>query len=363
MSSYFLKVLEQIELIVNFLSSIDIRYTDVLMRRVSNGHICYSPLQQAFVSLTAEGAVPFNAEEFSDVTELRALAELIGPYGMKLLHETLMWHAASQVHEVKKLVLMNKNILVELRTNFDRPDQMKEWSKRLQQVENLLQRMTIVGVILSFRQLGQEALFDVLNQRVPFLLSSVVDFKEHFPTDEADPSVISQVNELASAAGMHDVIDPILLTALKAQRSELSNEDEHLAACLLLVFIAVSLPRLAWSESSMYRAYLGGHANNSHCLAAAINTILCALFSIAGRRDTEERLKEFLALASSSLLRLGEDQADKDAIRNRESIYLLLDLIVKNSPYLTMDLLESCFPYACLRKAYQAVFRFDNVTS
>ena len=58
-------------------------------------------------------------------------------------------------------------------------------------MENLLQRMTIVGVILSFRQLGQEALFDVLNQRVPFLLSSVVDFKEHFPTDEADPSVIS----------------------------------------------------------------------------------------------------------------------------------------------------------------------------
>ena len=35
-----------------------------------------------------------------------------------------------------------------------------------------------------------------------------------------------------------------------------------------------------------------------------------------------------LQLASSSLLRLGEDQADKDAIRNRESIYLLLDLVI-----------------------------------
>jgi hypothetical protein len=68
---------------------------------VSAGHICFSPLQQAFVSLTAEGAVPFNAEEFSDVNELRALAELIGPYGMKLLNETLMWHTASQVQELK----------------------------------------------------------------------------------------------------------------------------------------------------------------------------------------------------------------------------------------------------------------------
>jgi len=338
-------------------------YADVLMRRVTTGHICYSPLQQAFVSLTTEGTVPFNAEEFSDVTELRALAELIGPYGMKLLNETLMWHAAGQVNELKKLVLINKDVLMALRTHFDRPEQMKEYTKRLQQVDNLLQRMTIVGVLLSFRQLGQEALFDVLNQRVPFLLSSVVDFKEHFPMDEADSSVTSQVNELATAAGMHDVIDPNFLSSLKQQRSELSNEDEHLAACLLLVFIAVSLPRLARQESSMYRAYLGGHANNAHCLAVAVNTILCALFSIAGRRDTEERLKEFLALASSSLLRLGEEQVDKDAIRNRESIYLLLDLIVKNSPHLTMDLLESCFPYACLRKAYQAVFRPDNVTS
>lgn len=57
--------------------------------------------QRAFVSLTAEGAIPFNAEEFSDTNELRALAELIGPYGMRLLSETLMWHIASQVQELK----------------------------------------------------------------------------------------------------------------------------------------------------------------------------------------------------------------------------------------------------------------------
>ena len=30
------------------------------------------------MSLTAEGAIPFNAEEFTDPSELRALAELLG---------------------------------------------------------------------------------------------------------------------------------------------------------------------------------------------------------------------------------------------------------------------------------------------
>lgn len=36
--------------------------------------------------------------------ELRALAELIGPYGMKYLNESLMWHIASQVTELKVLL-------------------------------------------------------------------------------------------------------------------------------------------------------------------------------------------------------------------------------------------------------------------
>lgn len=46
----------------------------------------------------------------------------------------------------------------------------------------------------------------------------------------------------------------------------------------------------------IFSAYLEGHANNAHCLASAVNTVLCALFALAGRRDTEERLKEFLAV-------------------------------------------------------------------
>ena len=98
--------------------------------------------------------------------------------------------------------------------------------------------MTIVGVILCFRQLGQEALNDVLNQRVPFLLSSIIDFKEHFPAEEVDATVkivifffisllnciinaLSRqvVNEMASAAGLSCIVDPVLVTALKVQRT------------------------------------------------------------------------------------------------------------------------------------------------
>ena len=56
-----------------------------------------------------------------------------------------MWHIQSQVTELRKLVLLNKEILIALRTNFDKPDIMKELFKRLQNVDSVLQRMTIIG--------------------------------------------------------------------------------------------------------------------------------------------------------------------------------------------------------------------------
>merc|ERR1712142_585023 len=85
-----------------------------------------------------------------------------------------------------------------------------------------------------------------------------------------------------------------------------------------------SLPKLAKIDTSYFRTSIEGHLNNSHCLAKAINALAGAMFTIYGPGDLEERLKEFLALASSSMLRLGQE-TDKESIKNRDSVYLLLD--------------------------------------
>ncbi|XP_074604970.1 nck associated protein 1 Hem isoform X2 [Brevipalpus obovatus] len=342
-------------------------YLEVLLRRVSAGQICYSPLQKAFVTLPVEGSVPFVAEEYSDVNELRALAELVGPYGMRYCSENLMWHIASQVTELRKIVIANKEVLLALRSNFDKPDQMRDLFKKLQGVDNALLRMKIIGEILCFRELAQEALADVLVNRIPFLMSSIQDFAHLVPSNDdilignQKLQVKSSVTEMCSAAGLSNKVDPALIAALLATKNEL-GEDEYQIACLLMVLIAVSLPKLARSDQSYFKPSLEAHANNIHCLAHAINKIAGALFTICNHGDTIERLKEFLALASSSLLRLGQEQ-DKEMVKNRESVYILLDLIVKESPFLTMDLMESCFPYALLRNAYHAVYKNDGVVT
>uniref|UniRef100_A0A670HVW4 Nck-associated protein 1 n=1 Tax=Podarcis muralis TaxID=64176 RepID=A0A670HVW4_PODMU len=207
-------------------------------------------------------------------------------------------------------------------------------------VDSVLKRMTIIGVILSFRSLAQEALRDVSTA------FGIITF------------VAMNVYELSSAAGLPCEIDPALVVALSSQKSEnISPEEEYKIACLLMVFVAVSLPTLASNVMSQYSPAIEGHCNNIHCLAKAINQIAAALFTIH-KGSIEDRLKEFLALASSSLLKIGQE-TDKTTTRNRESVYLLLDM---ESPFLTMDLLESCFPYVLLRNAYHAVYK-QSVTS
>uniref|UniRef100_A0A3B3QUW4 Nck-associated protein 1 n=1 Tax=Paramormyrops kingsleyae TaxID=1676925 RepID=A0A3B3QUW4_9TELE len=402
---------------------------------------------KAFVNLPTENELSFTAEEYSDISgnatawalvtegqpgrhmtfspgclpaEMRSLSELLGPYGMKFLSESLMWHISSQVAELKvglpiahlcltpcvpasdlhhqlcvcplqKLVVENMDILTQMRTSFDKPDQMVALFKKLSSVDSVLKRMTIIGVILSFRSLAQEALRDVLSHHIPFLVSSVEDFKDHIPR-ETDLKVAMNVYELSSAAGLPCEIDPALVVALSSQKSDnISPEEEYKIACLLMVFVAVSLPTLASNVMSQYSPAIEGHCNNIHCLAKAVNQIAAALFTIH-KGSIEDRLKEFLALASSSLLKIGQE-SDKVATRNRESVYLLLDMvrhalqafcascchthksgfnsgsfptshqIVQESPFLTMDLLESCFPYVLLRNAYHAVYKQSVASS
>uniref|UniRef100_A0A7N9CXJ9 NCK associated protein 1 like n=1 Tax=Macaca fascicularis TaxID=9541 RepID=A0A7N9CXJ9_MACFA len=330
-------------------------YLESLLRQASSGTIIFSPAMQAFVSLPREGEQNFSAEEFSDISEMRALAELLGPYGMKFLSENLMWHVTSQIVELKKLVVENMDILVQIRSNFSKPDLMASLLPQLTGAENVLKRMTIIGVILSFRAMAQEGLREVFSSHCPFLMGPIECLKE-FVTPDTDIKVTLSIFELASAAGVGCDIDPALVAAIANLKADTSSpEEEYKVACLLLIFLAVSLPFLANDPSSFYSIEKDGYNNNIHCLTKAIIQVSAALFTLYNK-NIETHLKEFLVVASVSLLQLGQE-TDKLKTRNRESISLLMRLVVEESSFLTLDMLESCFPYVLLRNAYREVSR------
>ncbi|XP_012683452.1 nck-associated protein 1-like [Clupea harengus] len=330
-------------------------YLESLLRQASSAVIRHCPTLHCFVNQTTEAEQSFRAEEFSDICELQALAQLLGPYGLKFLSENLMWHITSQVAELKKLVVENMDTLVQMRAKFDKPEEMSSLQKKLTGCENVLKRMTIIGVILSFRAMAQDSLGDVMHMRCPFLMGSIESLRT-FVSPDTDIKDTLSVYELASAAGLRCSIDPTLVAAIAGMRTDNSSkEDECKLASLLLIFIAVSLPTLALDVNSFYSREYGGHQNNIHCLALGINHLSAAMFTTQNE-NIQQHLKEFLLVASSTLLHLGQS-VEKAEVKNRDSIYILLHLIVQNSPFLTQDMLESCFPYVLLRNAYREVYK------
>ncbi|KAB5517011.1 hypothetical protein PHYPO_G00184610 [Pangasianodon hypophthalmus] len=330
-------------------------YLESLLRQASGGVIAHCPTMHCFINLSVENEQSFKAEQYSDICELRALAELIGPYGIKFLGENLMWHITSQISELKKLVFDNMDVLVQIRANLDKPDIISSLQKRLTGCENVLKRLTIIGVILSFRTMAQEALEEVMHKHCPFLMGPIKCVRDLINPD-TDIKVLLSVYELACSAGVQCDTDPALVAAIANMRSDnASVEEEYKLACLLLVFAAVSLPILAIDPNSFYSREHGGHQNNIHCLATAINHLAAAMFTVQNK-NIEEHLREFLMFASSALLQLGQN-IEKVEIKHRDSVYLLLDMIVEQSPFLSQDVLENWFPYVLLRNAYREVHK------
>ncbi|VDP16574.1 unnamed protein product [Onchocerca flexuosa] len=180
-------------------------YLEVVLRRMSTGQILFSPHFAALIA-NPDYQQTFSPDQYTDNRELRALSLLLGPYGVKTMSEKLIWHVASQITELNKIVNDHRDALILARSCFDKPEKMRE-----------------------------------------------------------------------------------------------------------------------------------------------------LLMQLSG--DIKDRKQ----LASNGLLRTSEDSSDVDTAKSRQFVYVVLDQLVKHSPLLSFDLLESCFPYNLIRSSYQYCYHLEEL--
>ena len=86
------------------------QYIMGFMTSISQSQAVYSDHFKCFISLPIampppakgqEPQIPFPVEEFSDITELRCLAEMIGPYGVRYINEVISQKILAQYQELK----------------------------------------------------------------------------------------------------------------------------------------------------------------------------------------------------------------------------------------------------------------------
>ncbi|KAI1726140.1 membrane-associated apoptosis protein domain-containing protein [Ditylenchus destructor] len=369
-------------------------YLEVLLRRASMGQLLHSDHLQSFITnpdAAPSGGAILPAEQYTDTRELRALVQLIGPYGVKHMTEKLTWHVACQITELYKIIRDNRETLHAARVNFDKPEKLREVlnllsisvdsvngrdrrgtsGSSLQQqqqsssgasagspVESVIQRITIIGEIIAFRDLLFKALHDVLEQRIPFLMGSL-----HNILETSDELQRISIGDMCAAAGVKSDVDIGLVNAIQAkvQADKLyaDHEEHYNTSCLLLVFIAIALPKLAVSRQSAFKASYVATQNNSHTIPSAVNAIAGAIFFLHRRDDIQDRMREFLALASSGLLQI-VGTPDAELMQQHQSVYILLDRLVRESPWLNYGLLESCFPYCLIQSSYLNCYRQEQ---
>ncbi|GMT24293.1 hypothetical protein PFISCL1PPCAC_15590, partial [Pristionchus fissidentatus] len=345
-------------------------YLEVMLRRASNGLILYSDHMRQMISATQvlTPEVSFLPEQYTDPHELRALAVLIGPYGVKFLSERLAWHVACQIGELNKVVLDNRDVLHRARTQFDHPEEMKEVYEILCKLpkdhkngtsaaDALMQRMVIIGEIFSFRDSVCSALKDVVDKRLPYLTATFRNLKESLSKD-----VKECLSEMGASLGDSSFIDSALVSAVRTQNVNQQPDEHYLASCLLMIGVAVSLPRLAVAPLSSYRPLVRVALNNCHCLPSALVTVSSALFAYHSKGDSHLRMREFLAIASSSILRMCKDESKDDSIPT-SILPIVLDQIVKESRLISQDELSSCFPYDLILTSYRSSYQQELGTA
>ncbi|CAD6196765.1 unnamed protein product [Caenorhabditis auriculariae] len=336
-------------------------YLEVLLRRASHGDMVWSDHLKSMLVWNHD-QLPFVPEQYTDPSELRALVQIIGSYGVKYMSERLIWHVASQINEIYKIVVSHKEALQVARSNFDNAEKMKEVLAVLSTepkdkknnpgakcpADAILSRTTIIGQICSFRDALHTALRQVLDKRMTFL-STTFDILYESVDDMGKVAL----GELSSAMGISGPIDSSLVSSIRAHNPNINPDDHYTISCLALVAIAICIPRIGASDMSTFKPTIQGSFNNSHCIPLAVNTMASALFHLHGRGDIQLRMKEFLALASSGILRTAQEGEKDENSRSQTTLYIILEQLVRKNRWLTMDVLEACFPYNLVRTAYQ----------
>jgi len=330
----------------------------------ANGLIVYSPTRKGYVSKVmppdtkSDAMPPLKAEEWCDINELRALASIIGPYGVRVFETWALRYIRSQLIALKEVLITNALSLEEISTCYSRDAKFVEASKRLNSIDKAVLHSINIGHILTFRSLLKEALRGVVQESAPYVATAISAAFDSYPRNTfPEPSLLA-MDFLASDYGME------LGTAdqgFKAVLKTIHQEGDQKMWKLLPVLYSVMFLGNVWREA-VYIPALGAYQNNVHLLARVINEVIVGFCSLIITPPDEKQvalfLTQFVEISSMVLLRMARNPPKGEKFRPVDfpSIIVFLDQFVENCPLITRDILEDCIPYTLLRNMFRDIF-------
>ncbi|KAI8825002.1 Nck-associated protein 1 [Fimicolochytrium jonesii] len=320
-------------------------YSELLGSKATSGTVCFSPNRRAFVSRNQQ---VLQAETYTDINELSALCEIIGPAGVRFFDEQIVGMIGSLGNSIKDLMMQHQAFLEAFRLNWTDEAKVFEPLKKLKGVKDLTTRAIQLGFIIEFRTILADASNKVFGEKCPHALASVATAYTHFPrTAEAKANPTYQaLHALAQDLGIRHAADadvrvaPLLATLM-------GNPSDAGLWSLLPFLQTAMLYQIAFDDNATYNQYIDGLENNGHCLASAFRVLLSGLRPPPGAASGWAAEKEFLNISSTVLMRLLHRTTDKELMAKQlESAFLVLKRFVQETPAITSGIAETIIPYA-----------------
>ncbi|EGC34074.1 component of scar regulatory complex [Dictyostelium purpureum] len=337
------------------LSTITNYYVDLVSKKLNVPGVVYSPVKLGFIS---KAGTPFRAEEHADLSEMRALCDLVGPYGLKVVEREILRFVQTTTASMKEILTLNSANLEEYAANYFKPKAIEILKRfKVTDFDAIVQKCIAIGNALHLRSMMREAMKDVISENLPYIHDSVSNaFKEYNCNTFMFPEFLG-VDTLALDTGLDvGIADQYLKVILR----KLSTESDKRVWELLPIMFSLTFFGNIWKEAQ-YKATIDAHSNNVHVLSKAICDLLIAFGAINSTSGNEAEitssLSRFLEISSVNILRMFRGKPNEKFVPNEiQSVIVFLDKFTQQCPLLTKDSLEQFIPYSLIRNMYKDLF-------
>lgn len=320
-------------------------------------HIAHSPSRRGFWSKRGQGS-PFKAEMYMDAAELRAIADMTGAYGVKLIDREVLRFILANVNAMRETVKLCQKDLEDLSNNYLNDAKTGIILKNFKppEMDAFMQRAIVVGCALNFRHLLFEAQGQATRDSIPYIFNAVDHaFGQYNKNTFMTPDFVG-MDSLAADVGIPvGTADQALKSALFAT----ATTDAKIWDLFVPMFAACAVTSTYWRDAT-FNSATGGHDNNLHCVVRTIIELLVALKGVTSEAADEEELtdllRQFVEISSVLLLRSltsGSSKENKYAPRDFASVMVFFDMFIEENPLLMRDDLEYIIPYALLRSMWR----------
>lgn len=335
-------------------------YENFITKTVPNsqGNIIYSPLRKAFVTRSdapPQLALPM-AESMCSVTELRSLVSIMGPYGVKVFDAFLLRRIADITNLMKEQLTVNAAVLEEISQSYSVESRFNEAAKKLKDMDRFVQNAVQIGVLLTFRSMVKEALYDVCSERTPYLISSIENAFNTYPRNIHPEAGLLALDLLASDYGVDvGMADQSLKAALK---TAMADGDQKTWRFLPVMFGVMFLSPI-WRDVH-YIPSLDAYQNNLHLLSRVINDYILGFASLIIYPPDDKQvtpfMTQFVEIASMTLLRQSRIPVKGDKKPDFSAITIFVDQFIDACQLISRDVLEQSIPYTLLRSLLRDIY-------